>query len=731
MPRLIVLSRILCVAPIVALLVGCNPSQPKDKPAGVTAVAEETVPAPPMPQVASPKVELASNDPPSAGNTNASKYTAKTPRYLQGVPLITRDDLFGNPDKAAARISPDGKRLSYLAPDHGVLNVWVGPADEPAAAKPVTKDRKRGIQSYFWAFTNRHVLYLQDTEGDENWRVYSVDIESGETKDLTPLEKVAAQIQEVSWRFPGEILVGLNDRNAELHDLYKVDIASGKRELLEKNEQGFMGYVTDEEYRVRFAMRQLDEGGNELLKPNGKGEWKEFLKIGLADAMTTSVAGFDKSGDTMYLIDSRNRDTGALAAMNLKTEDAKLLAESDRADIGGALMHPTENTVLAASFTYERKQWKVLDPKVEEDFAYLSKLEDGELEITSQTQDNQRWTVAYIKDNGPLRFYLYDRQPERKATFLFSSRKALEDLPLVKMHARVIKSRDGLDLVSYLSLPKGADPDGDGIPTEPLPMVLDVHGGPWARDDWGFSDEHQLYANRGYAVLSVNYRGSTGFGKAFINAGNREWAGKMHDDLLDAVNWCVEQKIADRERVAILGGSYGGYAALVGLTKTPDFFACGVDLVGPSNILTLLATIPPYWKPDINMFRDRVGDFTTEEGRKFLEERSPLTHVANIKKPLLIGQGANDPRVKKSEADQVVEALEKKHIPVTYLLYPDEGHGFARPQNRLSFQAVTEAFLAEYLHGRYQPIGDDFAGSSVTVPVGADGVPGLSAALKK
>jgi len=297
------------------------------------------------------------------------------------------------------------------------------------------------------------------------------------------------------------------------------------------------------------------------------------------------------------------------------------------------------------------------------------------------------------------------------------------------MHARVLKSRDGLDLVSYLTLPPGVDPDGAGKPRQPVPMVLDVHGGPWGRDDWGFNPTHQFFANRGYAVLSVNFRGSTGFGKAFVNAGNREWAAKMHDDLIDAVDWAIAEKIADSKKVAIFGGSYGGYATLVGMTFTPDKFACGVDIVGPSNLVTLLNTIPPYWEPGVQMFKDRVGDHTSEDGKKFLRSRSPLTYADRISKPLLIGQGANDPRVKQAEADQIVGAMKEKKLPVTYALFPDEGHGFARPENRLAFNAVTEAFLARFLGGRYEAIGDAFSGSTITVPTGAADVPGLSAKL--
>jgi dipeptidyl aminopeptidase/acylaminoacyl peptidase len=333
-------------------------------------------------------------------------------------------------------------------------------------------------------------------------------------------------------------------------------------------------------------------------------------------------------------------------------------------------------------------------------------------------------------DDGPVRFYRYDRKT-KKADFLFTNRKALEGLPLAKMHPVTIKSRDGLDLVSYLSLPKASDPDGDGKPDKPLPMVLFVHGGPWGRDHWGLHPYHQWFANRGYAVLSVNFRSSTGLGKSFTNAGDKQWAGKAHDDLLDAVKWAVDGRIADPTKVAIEGGSYGGYATLVGLTFTPDTFACGVSIVGPSNLMTLLATIPPYWAPIRSMFISRIGDPDTEEGKKLLRDRSPLFRVDQIKKPLLIGQGANDPRVKQAESDQIVKAMQDKKIPVTYVLYSDEGHGFARPENRQSFNAVNEIFLAQCLGGPYQPIGDDFKGSTIAVPAGADQIHSLPEALQK
>jgi dipeptidyl aminopeptidase/acylaminoacyl peptidase len=382
------------------------------------------------------------------------------------------------------------------------------------------------------------------------------------------------------------------------------------------------------------------------------------------------------------------------------------------------------------SFDYLRSEWQVLDPAVAADFTYLKTVADGDFAIPSRSLDNQRWVVAYTTDAGPQRFYLYDRRT-RKATFLFADQPELEKLPLVKMHPVVIKSRDKLDLVSYVSLPRWADPDGDGRPDRPLPMVLLVHGGPNERDHWGYNPEHQLLANRGYAVLSVNFRNSTGFGKAFFNAGTREWGAKMHDDLLDAVDWAVAQKIADPGRVAIMGASYGGYATLVGLTFTPDTFACGVDMVGISNLETWLNTLPPYLAPFIQAYKDRIGDPTTPEGRAFLRQRSPLTHVGRVKRPLLIVQAANDVRVKKGESDQIVKALQDRRIPVTYVLLPDEGHWDWRPENFLAVYATTEAFLSAVLGGRSEPVGEALKGSSLTVPVGADLVLGLSRALKE
>jgi dipeptidyl aminopeptidase/acylaminoacyl peptidase len=721
------IGRTLAALALSAAVWGCQPPPRVDSAAGEGKSGADAAAAPEGSESPAASAEPAAQAAPAA----AKNAQDKEPK------LIPRSVLFGNPQRATARISPNGKWLGYLAPVDGILNVWVAPIDDLSAAKQVTDDKTRDIRGYSWAYTGEHILYAQDKAGDENWHVYATDVASNKTTDLTPLEKVHATIEGVSEKFPDEILVGLNDRNPQLHDIYRVNIKTGERKLIQEND-GVAAYVTDDDFNVRFAFNYTAEGGQELLEPaegeegkpgeKGIANWQSFMKVGPEDAMTTGPAGFNKEGDVLYLLDSRNRDTGALFALNLKTDEKKLLAADDKADVGEVLVHPTEKNVQAVGFTYDRRKWTILDDSIKKDLDYLATVEDGELLVTSRTLDDKQWTVAYILDAGPVKFYRYDRDGQ-KAHFLFNSRDDLAGYPLVKMHAPIIEARDGKKLVSYLTLPKGSDPDGDGKPDAPVPLVLNVHGGPWARDSWGYDAEHQWLANRGYAVLAVNYRGSTGFGKSFVNAANSEWAGKMHEDLIDAVNWAVDNGIAQKDKVAIMGGSYGGYATLVGMTFTPEVFACGVDIVGPSSLVTLLQNIPPYWAPFMPVMKIRVGDVDTEEGQAALLKRSPLTLVDKIVRPLLIGQGANDPRVTQLEADQIVEAMQKKHIPVTYVLYPDEGHGFALEQNRMSFNAVTEAFLAEHLGGRFEPVGDDFKGSSIHIPVGAAEVPGVEESL--
>lgn len=637
--------------------------------------------------------------------------------------LIPREVFFGNPERVSPRLSPDGKWIAWLAPLDGVLNVWVAPASDPSQARAVTHDDHRGIRAHGWAHNSQHLVFVQDKDGDENWHLFSADITTGEERDLTPIDGVAAQIIGGSARHPNHLLVGINDREPALHDPHRIDLRTGERERLLEN-PGLVGFVADRELQIRFGAAMGPDGSLTWMRPVD-GSFAPFLTFPAEDALVSGILGFDEE-ERLLALDSRGRQTSALVKLS-EAGEGSTLAQHDRADVEGVAQHPTTGAVQWVTATAARQERIVLDPTVEADLEALAALCDGELEVVSRTHDDRTWIAAHVVDDGSTRYHLWNRD-SAQATFLFTARPALDELELASMHPLSIPSRDGLELVSYLSLPP--DVDTGGRPNEPQPMVLLVHGGPWARDRWGYSPEHQWLANRGYAVLSVNFRSSTGLGKALLNAGNLEWGAKMHDDLLDAVDWAVDQGIADRDRVAIMGGSYGGYATLVGLSFTPTTFACGVDIVGPSSLKTLIETIPAYWAPLRATFDIRVGNIDTEEGLALLEERSPLNHVDKIERPLLIAQGANDPRVKQSESDQIVEMMKQRGIPVTYALFPDEGHGFARPENRFAFYAVAEAFLAQHLGGTSLALGG-FEQSSLQVPAGAAHIDGLAPLLEE
>lgn len=644
-------------------------------------------------------------------------------------PLIERERLFGNPSRVQGRLSPNGQWLSWIAPFEGVLNLWVAPADTPDRARALTDERHRPIRSYFWAPDSRQLLFVNDRDGDENFRLYGVAVESGERRTLTPHENVRVQVLGVSRHVPDCIMLGLNDRDPRWHDVYRLELASGELSLVLENE-GYGGFLLDENLDLRLAEKPREDGGEELFRIQDDLEIEEtpFATIGFEDSANTGPVGFTRDGQTLYWIDSRGRDTAALVAQNLKNGETRAIAESPRADITGLMFDRERGEVQAWAVDYLRTEWTALDRTIGDELAWLDEALEGDSAVTSRTDDDRRWIVVNDPVTAPAQTWLFDRD-SRALTPLFTSRPELEGAPLAGMTPLEIKTRDGLTMVSYLTLPKGSDARGFQPPAAPLPLVLLVHGGPWARDDYGSNSYHQWLANRGYAVLSVNYRGSTGFGKAFTSAGDGEWGAKMHDDLIDAVDWAIDRGVADPARVAIMGGSYGGYAVLAGLAMTPDTFACGVDIVGPSNLTTLLESIPPYWEAGRRQMYRRMADPGTEAGRTWLAERSPLTHVGNIRRPLLIGQGANDPRVKQAESDQIVEAMREKSIPVTYVLFPDEGHGFARPANNIAFNAITEAFLAECLGGRAEPIGAALDPSTVTIPHGAEYAPGLAEAL--
>ena len=647
---------------------------------------------------------------------------------IEDVEIIPREALLGNPERFRGRISPDGTTVSFLAPIEGVQNVWVAPLEEIESARAITNDSLRGISVYHWAEDGEHILYLQDQGGNENWQVHAVNVDTAEDRNLTPLEGVQAQIVATSTEHSEELLVGLNDRDERWHDIHRLNIATGETTLIETND-GMAGYVADTSLNLRLAYKNTPDGGSELYRQDDQGAWEAFATIPADDALTTQFISVASDGKTAYGIDSRGRNTAALVAMDIPTGEIEVLGSDDRADIQEVLTHPETGEVLAYGVNYTQPEWIPVTDEVAADLETISRQIKGDVLILGQTRANDRWILYSDQPDAPGQYYLYDRGLQ-EVQLLFNTRPALDGYRLAPATAHVIPARDGLDLVSYLTLPAWSDSDGDGIPNEPVPMVLLVHGGPWGRDTYGFSGMVQMLANRGYAVLQVNFRSSTGFGKGFINAGDLQWGRAMHDDLIDAVDWAVAEGIAQEDKVAIMGGSYGGYATLAGLAFTPERFAAGVDIVGPSNLETLLASIPPYWTSMLEIFAKRVGDPRTEGGQALLCERSPLSEVDQISKPLLIGQGANDPRVKQAEADQIVAAMKGKELPVTYVLYPDEGHGFQRPENNLSFYAVTDAFLAEQLGGRYEPIAEGgFAGSSIQVPEGADLVPGLSEAM--
>ncbi len=635
-------------------------------------------------------------------------------------PLIPREHLFGNPSKSGGQISPDGQWLTWLAPVDGVMNIWLAPRADPSNAKAISSSTDRPIPGYVWAPDGQSILYVQDKGGDENFLLYRIDIATGAETSLTPFEDTRVQIIGTSNTIKTAILLGLNNRDPQLHDIYRLDLTTGELTLVLEN-HGYAGFETDDALNVRLAMSQNEEGGTDYFRvTDNVVEAEPFETTAMEDALTTSPAGYTSDGSILYWLDSRGRNTAALYAQDTKTGERTPVAEDDKADIGGTLRHQDTGVVEAYSVNYLKTSWHALDADIAAAFEWLSSQFEGQSGVLSRTDDDRIWIVWNDPVGAPISTYIYDRDAQTLTPF-YTTRPELEGAPLQPMQGIEITSRDGLTLPSYLTRPAGADSAG--------PMVLLVHGGPWARDDYGFNSIHQMLANRGYSVLSVNFRGSTGFGKDFINASNLQWGLAMHDDLIDAVEWAIDQGIATRDQVAIMGGSYGGYATLAGLAFTPETFACGVDIVGPSNLETLLGTIPPYWAPMVKIFHERMGNPGTEEGLALLKAASPLYKADQITKPLLIAQGANDPRVKQAESDQIADAMKAANIPVTYVLYPDEGHGFAKPDNSIAFFAIAENFLAEVLHGRAEPLGDVLAASTAEIIEGAAHVQGLSASL--
>ena len=608
--------------------------------------------------------------------------------------LIPRRILFGNPERISPRISPNGASLAWIAPHDGVLNVWTAPVGPDGvdwdSAQVVTDDADRGIRVFQWAHDGRHLLYLQDTGGDENWRLYDVDVTTMRRRDLTPFEGVQAQILAAEKDLPDEVLVGLNRDNPALHDVYRLNLTSGDL-VKEVENPGFAGWVADTKLVTRVGIG-LEPDGSLVVKvrDGADGEWRLLLTLPAEDALTSAPIAISPDGATILAISSLGADTGRLVRVDLGSGAQAVIAEDPDADVSGVRVHPDTREPQVVTWVKERTEYRVLDPALEADVAAIRALHPGDPDIVAHDHSDMVWLVAFTNDTGPIPYFLYDRQ-RREGRFLFDHQPELSQYELAPMEPFSFQARDGLTIHGYLTFPPG-------VGRKNLPMVLNVHGGPWARDVWGFDPEAQWLANRGYLCVQVNFRGSTGYGKAFVNAGDREWGNAMQNDLTDAVEFAIGQGWADRERVAIYGGSYGGYAALAGVTFTPDLYRCAVDIVGPSNLKTLIETIPPYWQPQIALFHQRVGNPETDA--EFLWSRSPLSRAASIKTPLLIAQGANDPRVKQAESEQIVAALKDAGIDHEYMLFPDEGHGFAKPENRLKFYAAAERFLARHLGGR-------------------------------
>jgi dipeptidyl aminopeptidase/acylaminoacyl peptidase len=611
------------------------------------------------------------------------------------VELIPRHVLFGNPERVSPRISPDGTRLAWIAPHQDILNVWVAPVsaehgvDWPAA-QVVTDDTDRGIRMFAWAHDGRHLLYLQDTGGDENWRLHDVDLQTMQRRDLTPFDGVQTQLVAMERKFPTELLIALNRDNAQLHDVYRLDLVTG--DLVKEVENfGVVGWEADAQMVVRAAAAPQPDGGYTLLvRDDADSDWRPLLTVASDDALTSAPIAFSEDGRSLLATSSVGAQTGRLVRIDIATGATEVLAEDPEADVQGVRLQPDTREPQIVTLLKDRSEYLVLDPAVAADLDAIRALHPGDPTFEDADDADTTWLIGFTNDSGPVSYYSYDRA-SRTGHFLFEARPELSRYELAAMEPFSFTARDGLSVHGYASFPPGAD-------RAALPTVVNVHGGPWVRDVWGYHPEAQWLANRGYLCLQVNYRGSTGYGKSFVNAGDREWGGRMHDDLVDAVAYAVSQGWTDPARVAIYGGSYGGYAALVGAAFTPEVFCCAVDIVGPSNLKTLIETIPPYWAPMVAQFHRRVGDPAADAA--FLWSRSPLSRVSDIRIPLLIAQGANDPRVKQDESEQIVAALREAGIEHDYLLFPDEGHGFAKPENRLRFYAAAERFLARYLGGR-------------------------------
>ena len=620
-------------------------------------------------------------------------------------PLIDREIFFGNPEIASAQISPDGKFIAFRKPHKDTMNLWVKKAEEPFdKARLITAETKRPIRNYFWSRDSKYILFVNDFAGDENFNVYAVDpsaaaAEGSEvpaTRNLTDMKKVRAFIYDVPRSDPDAIYVGLNNRDARWHDLYKVRISTGERQLLKENSERFDGYSFDNTGKLRLATRVTEKGDNEILRLDADGKSATIYSCTVFE--TCYPVRFHKDNRRVYLVSNKGDiDLVRLVLFDPETSKEEVI-ESDpmnRVDLSNARFSDVTDELMLTVYQDEKPRLYFKDKAAEADYKLVkSKLGAKEVSFGSSTRDEMKYVITAWSDTEPGETYLFDRKT-KELTKQYRIRDRIPREALAESKPVRYKSSDGLEIPAYLTLPRG-------VPAKNLPTIIMPHGGPWARDAWGYASYAQFAANRGYAVLQPNFRGSTGYGKKFLDAGNKQWGDKMQDDITWGVKFLVDQGITDPKRVGIWGGSYGGYATLAGITFTPDLYAAAVAEVAPSNLITLLETIPPYWESGRVIFYKRMGDPNTPEGKAQLLRQSPLTHAGKIKTPLLITQGANDPRVNKRESDQIVLALRERNYPVEYLLAPDEGHGYARPVNNMAVLAAAERFLAKHLGGRFQ-----------------------------
>ncbi len=627
------------------------------------------------------------------------------PVWAQSVPLIDRELFFGDPEIAGAQISPDGAFIAFIKPFKGTRNIWVKKTADPFTnAKPITADTKRPIPAYFWSRDGKFILFVQDKAGDENYNVYAVNPADSPAagqdvpaaRNLTDVKSVRAVIFAVPRSEPDAIYVGINDRDPAWHDLYKVKISTGERTLIRKNTERITTFVFDLKDQLRLATRSAENGDTEVLSVDAD-KFTKVYSCGVFEQC--GPVRYHKDGERVYFTTNKGSDVDLIRLELFNpTTGKEEVVESDplkRVDFGNAEFSEVSDELIATVYTDERERiyWK--DKGFEADYKNLQKQLPGkEINFGSSTKDEKLFLISANADTDPGSTYLYDRTT-KKLTLQYQIREKLNRSYLAPMKPVKYPSSDGLEIPAYLTLPKGVE-------AKNLPAVIVPHGGPWGRDSWGYNPFAQFLANRGYAVLQPNFRASTGYGKKFLDSGNKQWGDKMQDDVTWGAKYLNAQGIADPKRVGIMGGSYGGYATLAGVAFTPDLYAAGVSIVGPSNLITLLESIPPYWEQIRKLFYERMGDPNTPEGKVQLLRQSPLTAAAKIKTPLLVIQGANDPRVNKRESDQIVIALRDRGFPVEYMVAPDEGHGFARPVNNMAMFASAEKFLAKYLGGRYQ-----------------------------